>query len=338
MADTRNFGSSARAERGTFNEKKKKTLEHKRSNKLRYKIATLRGGRNFLPEPSRSFRRHFTSTRLKFESCAFTWEALISFSAHKGQPAFQDVMSEILALAQIRGNPLRPVLDETVVMCEHAFVSKQLKDVDCGGNSKRKARFLDVLGRRGEKVLRKRDVTSKMMDDLDLVEMQRSLGEPVVPIWRPESTNSSFLFDDVKLTTTALSVWCFLRTFSHTLQLEQFNLDELQASLVQQDESSKNGIMLMSETLKCLVRFVVKDRSTDLDGSVAAQDHEKDESGVFDSLERLLWYGIFPRNTVVVASKNVRVATRNTADIANAYSALVGILSLFVLEFSRKRR
>ena len=176
------------------------------------------------------------------------------------------------------------------------------------------------------------------MDDLDLVEMQRSLGEPVIPIWRPKSTNSSFLFDDVKLTTTALSVWCFLRTFSHTLQLEQFNLDELQASLVQQDESSKTGIMLMNETLKCLVRFVVKDRSTDLDGSVAAQDYEKDESGVFDSLERLLWYGIFPRNTVVVASRNVRVATRNASDLANSYSSLVGSLTLLIFYLCEPER
>ena len=175
------------------------------------------------------------------------------FSSHKGQPAFQDVMREILALAQWRGNPMRPVLEETVVMCEHAFVSKQLKDVDCGGNSKRRERFLDVLSRRGEKVLRKSEESSKMMDDLDLLEMQRSLGEPVIPIWKPDS-NSSWLFQDANLTTKALSVWVFLRTFSHALQLEQFNLDELEASLVQQDESSKNGIMLVSETLKCLVR------------------------------------------------------------------------------------
>ena len=179
----------------------------------RYKIATLRGGRNFLPEPSRSFRRYFTSTRLKFEACAFTWEALIVFSSHKGQPAFQDVMREILALAQWRGNPMRPVLEETVVMCEHAFVSKQLKDVDCGGNSKRRERFLDVLSRRGEKVLRKSEESNKMMDDLDLLEMQRSLGEPVIPIWKPDS-NSSWLFQDANLTTKALSVWGFLRKCS----------------------------------------------------------------------------------------------------------------------------
>ena len=178
-----------------------------------YKIATLRGGRNFLPEPSRSFRRYFTSTRLKFEACAFTWEALIVFSSHKGQPAFQDVMREILALAQWRGNPMRPVLEETVVMCEHAFVSKQLKDVDCGGNSKRRERFLDVLSRRGEKVLRKSEESNKMMDDLDLLEMQRSLGEPVIPIWKPDS-NSSWLFQDANLTTKALSVWGFLRKCS----------------------------------------------------------------------------------------------------------------------------
>ena len=150
---------------------------------------------------------------------------------------------------------MRPVLEEKVVMCEHAFVSKQLKDVDCGGsNSKRRERFLDVLSRRGEKVLRKSGQESnRMMDDLDLLEMQRSLGEPVIPIWKPDS-NSSWLFQDTNLTTKALSVWVFLRTFSHALQLEPFNLDELEASLVQQDESSKNGIMLVSETLKCLVR------------------------------------------------------------------------------------
>ena len=105
---------------------------------------------------------------------------------------------------------------------------------------------------------------------------------------------------------------------------------------MQQDESSKNGIVLVSETLKCLVRFVIQDRALDLDGSVASQDFERDDVGVFDSLERLLWYGIFPRSTVVVSTKNVRVATRNAADLANSYSSLVGTHSYFFIYVNPK--
>ena len=35
---------------------------------------------------------------------------------------------------------------------------------------------------------------------------------------------------------------------------------------------------------------MIQDRVLDLDGSVASQDFERDDVGVFDSLERLLWY------------------------------------------------
>ena len=76
---------------------------------------------------------------------------------------------------------------------------------------------------------------------------------------------------------------------------------------------------------------MIQDRALDLDGSVASQDFERDDVGVFDSLERLLWYGIFPRSTVVVSTKNVRVATRNASDLANSYSSLVGSLTLVFL-------
>ena len=75
---------------------------------------------------------------------------------------------------------------------------------------------------------------------------------------------------------------------------------------------------------------MIQDRALDLDGSVASQDFERDDVGVFDSLERLLWYGIFPRSTVVVSTKNVRVATRNASDLANSYSSLVGSLTLLI--------
>jgi len=75
------------------------------------------------------------------------------------------------------------------------------------------------------------------------------------------------------------------------------------------------------------IRFLIQDRSKDMDGSIAAHDnYERDEFGIFDSLERLLWYGIFPRSTVVVNTNNCRVAIRNSADVAIAYGSLVPLL------------